>query len=126
MAADEAPPAAIMIELAPEPEAIFTQDNEVAPDLVSAELSVPAEEILMPEETSLTEITEQIEPESGEEEVEPIEEDAVILPDGDVPLPVARPKPPEPKKEVVRKGKLLAGDVPVALAGGDEGENPLG
>jgi periplasmic protein TonB len=108
LAAEDAPPAAIMIELAPEPEAVFTEANEIAPDLETAETSMPTEEALAPEEPAPTDITDEIEPEPVEEaeetvpdepveEVsEPIEEASVVLPDAvEVPLPAVRPKPPK-------------------------------
>lgn len=115
VAADDAPPAAIMIEFAEEAEAINTEENEITPDEQSAEASAPAEQVESPEEAPPEEVVEtppepveqevtEAEPEEPiEEEIveeidEPIEEDVVQLPDVDVPLPTARPKPPEPRK----------------------------
>lgn len=134
MPADEAPPAAVMIELAPEPEALFTEANEVAPDQQTAEASTPAEEVETPRETLPEEVAEQVKPEPVEEaaqaepqpaepvrevaeaepeepqppeeeveEVEPVEEEVAAIPDAEVPIPIARPKPPEDKKPEQRK-----------------------
>ncbi len=119
MAAEDAPPAAIMIELAPEPEAVFTEANEIAPDLQTTESSAPADDAPTPEDDPVEEDAEDIEPEPVEEmaqadpedqpetvdeEVVPIEDNAVTLPDAvDVPLPVSRPTQPEPKQDVARR-----------------------
>ena len=113
MVAEGFPPAAIMIELAPEPEAVFTEANEIAPDLQTTDAGAPDDVAPMPEEALVEEVTEEIEPEPDEEvahadpvegpqaveqEIEPVEEDAVTLPDTiDVPLPVFRPRPLVPK-----------------------------
>lgn len=125
--ADDAPPVAIMIELAPEPEALFTETNEIAPDTETAAPSPAVEEATSaPEEAPPEEVAEPVEPDPADmmaqaapEEPEPelpevaeIDDasdrhDDLILPDGvDVPLPVSRPAPPQPKapmKEAARK-----------------------
>lgn len=99
VAADDMPPAAIMIELAEMPEAQVTEENEVSPDQETADASAPAENVEEPIE----------EPEQPEEiaEQEPVEDEAVEelvqLDKVEVPLPIARPKPPEPEKKIVRK-----------------------
>lgn len=99
-AADDMPPAAIMIELAEMPEAQVTEENEISPDQQTADASAPAEKVEEPVEE---------EPEQPEEtaEQEPVEDEAaeevVRLDKVEVPLPSARPKPPEPEKKVVRK-----------------------
>lgn len=120
MAADNEPPAAIMIELAPEPEAVFTEANEVAPDQETAVASAPAEEVPTEEKTPPEELVQEIteaEPEPVEEvtglkaeELEPVEEEPdpaeqelAMIPDAEVPLPVFRPKPPVPKKEIIKE-----------------------
>ena len=119
MVAEDSPPAAIMIELAPEPEAVFTEANEIAPDLQTTESSAPADEAPTPEEAPVEEVAEEIEPdpveqvaqadpverrEAVEEAVAPVEEDAVALPDAvDVPLPIVRAKPPEAKTAVSKR-----------------------
>lgn len=110
--ADDTPPAAIMIEMAPIPEAVFTEANEVAPDLETAELSLPSEEALTPEETPVAEAAEPVElepaknaiepdPEAAqtveEEVVTPVEQELAALPDTEVPLPTAR-SPSQEKK----------------------------
>lgn len=106
VAADDAPPAAIMIELADEPEAVNTEENEISEQMEDAEAAAPAEQVEAPETPPEEVVEEQVEPEPVEEEVvedEPVEQDMVQLPDAEVPLPVARPKPPEPKREMVKR-----------------------
>lgn len=126
-AADSAPPPAIMIELAPEPEAAVTEKTEISPDQeVAAEISPnmaepvdePTPEELQPVEEQ---VVEAIQPEEiVEETVEPVEEVAEVEPVDDViepvedetvaeleniavPLPAPRPKPPE--RRVVEETK---------------------
>lgn len=125
--ADDAPPAAIMIELAPEPEAIFTETDEIAPDTETTAPSPAVEQVTnTPEEAPPEAVAEPVEPDPADttpqatpEEPEPerrelaeIDDmsdrhDDLILPDGvEVPLPVSRPPPPKPKtpmKEAARK-----------------------
>lgn len=101
VAADDMPPAAIMIELAEMPEAQATEENEVSPDQETADASAPAENVEEP-------IEEPEQPEEiAEQEPEPVEdeqtEELVQLDKIEVPLPIARPKPPEPEKKIVRK-----------------------
>lgn len=108
VAADDTPPAAIMIELAPEPEAVNTEENEISEAVEDAEASAPAEQIEAEDTPPDEVVEEQVEPEPVEEEVveqedEPVEQEMVQLPDAEVPLPTARPKPPEPRREVVRR-----------------------
>lgn len=103
VAADDAPPAAIMIELADEPEAVNTEENEISEQMEDAEAAAPAEQVEAPETPPEEVVEEQVEPEPVEEEV--VEQDMVQLPDAEVPLPTARPKPPEPKREVVKRAK---------------------
>ena len=50
VAADDMPPAAIMIELAEMPEAQVTEENEVSPDQETADASAPAENVEEPKE----------------------------------------------------------------------------
>lgn len=99
--ADNAPPPAIMIEMAAEPEAINTEENNIAEQTqdsaeVKSDTTEPVEE---PEE-----MVEKITPEP---EAEPIEQEIVQQLDNvEVPIPVFRPKiedkkpveKPEPKK----------------------------
>lgn len=104
VAADDVPSAAIMIEFADEAEAVNIEMNDVTPDQQSAAAVEPVEG---PEEVPPEEIIETppdpAEPEFKlEDEAGPVEEIAT-LPDAEVPLPIFRPKPPEPKKEVVRR-----------------------
>ncbi|MEL4376740.1 energy transducer TonB [Brucella cytisi] len=101
VAADDMPPAAIMIELTEMPEAQVTKENEVSPDPETADASAPAENV---EEA----IEEPEQPEEiAEQEPKPVEDEAVEelvqLDKVEIPLPIARPKPPEPENKIVRK-----------------------
>ena len=101
MAADDTPPAAIMIELAETPEATETEENEISPDEVMSDASAAAEKVEEPvDEPVLEQEMVQDEPEPVEEEPR---EEIAQLDKVEVPLPVAKPKPPEPKKEIVKK-----------------------
>ncbi len=101
IAADDTPPAAIMIELAETPEATETEENEISPDEVMSDASAAAEKVEEPvDEPVLEQEVVQDEPEPVEEEPR---EEIVQLEKVEVPLPVAKPKPPEPKKEIVKK-----------------------
>ena len=100
IAADNAPPAAIMIELAETPEAIETEENEITPDEVMLDASAAAEKVEEPvDEPEVEQEVVQDEPEPVEEEQQ---EELTQLDKVEVPLPVAKPKPPEPKKEIVK------------------------
>ncbi|WP_421566604.1 energy transducer TonB [Ochrobactrum sp. EDr1-4] len=107
LAADNTPPAAIMIELADTPEAAMTEENEISPDQETSDASAPAEKVEEPiDEPEL----EPVEPEVVQDEPELVEQEEpeqelTQLENVQVPLPVAKPKPPEPKKEIVRKEK---------------------
>jgi len=101
IAADDTPPAAIMIELAETPEATETEENEISPDEVMSDASAAAEKVEEPvDEPVLEQEVVQDEPEPVEEEPR---EEIVQLEKVEVPLPVAKPKPPDPKKEIVKK-----------------------
>jgi len=101
IAADDTPPAAIMIELAETPEATETEENEISPDEVMSDASAAAEKVEEPvDEPVLEQEVVQDEPEPAEEEPR---EEIAQLDKVEVPLPVAKPKPPEPKKEIVKK-----------------------
>lgn len=101
IAADDTPPAAIMIELAETPEATETEENEISPDEVMSDASAAVEKVEEPvDEPVLEQEVVQDEPEPVEEEPR---EEIVQLDKVEVPLPVAKPKPPEPKKEIVKK-----------------------
>ncbi|MCB1466738.1 MAG: energy transducer TonB [Rhizobiaceae bacterium] len=109
-AADDAPPAEIMIDLAPEPEAIETEISEQMQD---AEERAPAKDVAAPEEPEpIEDVAEEVSdpepvPEPVEdkvvEEEDPLEETVALLPDAAVPLP--RPTPPAPKRVVTKKPK---------------------
>lgn len=101
IAADDTPPAAIMIELAETPEATETEENEISPDEVMSDASAAAQKVEEPvDEPVLEQEVVQDEPEPVEEEPR---EEIARLDKVEVPLPVAKPKPPEPKKEIVKK-----------------------
>jgi TonB family C-terminal domain len=131
LAADTAPPAAIMIELAAEAQAIETDENQIVPDQVDAEeiktatVEPPKEPIVEPPpeptpeplpepEPEPVEKVEELPPEPIEqpepapeeivEEVDPIEEMALAqLENVEVPLPMTRPPVPEKPKEKPKK-----------------------
>ncbi len=122
--ADSAPPAAIMIELAPEPEAVNTEEEQVSPDVTDAEkveseqtepvekVQEESEPIPDPVEPPPEEVVEQEppppEPEIAEplpepppepiEEPDPLEQQmTAALENVEVPLPIVRPPPPPPE-----------------------------
>lgn len=119
---DSGPPPAIMIELAPEPEAVLTDETEVSTEQVDAEevktasseplpepVEAPPVQPLpepIPEPEPEPEVTEQIvepppvvEPEPIEE-VDPVEELVMAqLENVEVPIPMVRPPRPDPKIE---------------------------
>lgn len=125
---DSGPPPAIMIEMAPEPEAVLTEETEVSTDQVDAEevktasseplpepvepppvqpLPEPVPEPLPEPETELTEQVVEpppiVEPEplpEPIEEIDPVEELVMAqLENVEVPIPMVRPPKPEPKVE---------------------------
>jgi len=100
LAADNAPPAALMIELADMPEAAMIEENENSPDQETADASAPVEKVEEPVDEPEQEAV-QAEPEPLEQEE--LEEELTQLDKVEVPLPAAKPKPPEPKKEIVQK-----------------------
>lgn len=121
--ASDSPPPAIMIELAPTPEAIETEDTNVAPDKTVSEavqsqtmepVKDPTPEITpepvkeieeeTPEEAVKPETTPVIEPDKKVEEVDPVEDQIMAQLDNvEVPIPVFRPKPPVKKKVETEK-----------------------
>lgn len=102
--ADDTPPAAIMIELAETPEAMTTEENEISPDQETADASAPAEKVEEPvDEPEIVEEIAQQEPAPVEPVEEQQEEELAQLEKVEVPLPIAKPKPPEPKKEIEKK-----------------------
>lgn len=112
-AAESAPPAAIMIEMAAIPEAAQTEENQITPDLMESEdvksdTAEPVEEPPPPEPEPEPEPVVQELPEP------PPPEPMAELENVEVPLPVLRPLPeetkpeekkPEPVKKVVRQQK---------------------
>lgn len=94
--ADSGPPPAIMIELAPEPEAVNTEENEISTEQVDAEEVKTATSEPLPE--PIPEPVEQPLPEPPPPEPEPQPEVAEALPE---PPPVVEPEPlPEPEPEI--------------------------
>lgn len=92
--ADSGPPPAIMIELAPEPEAVITEETEVSTDQVDSEEVKTATSEPLPE--PVAEPVEQPLPEPPPPE--PVPEIAEALPE---PPPIIEPEPlPEPSPEV--------------------------
>lgn len=94
--ADSGPPPAIMIELAPEPEAVNTEENEISTEQVDAEEVKTATSEPLPE--PIPEPVEQPLPEPPPPDPEPEPEVAEALPE---PPPVVEPEPlPEPEPEI--------------------------
>lgn len=132
VAEDAAPPAAIMIELAPEPVAEVTEEEQIVPDQVDAEEiktashepvpepveEPPPEPVLQPvPEPPVEEVVEQVPepmveppplppeplPEPAEE-IDPVEQMVMAqLENVAVPIPVMRPPPPKPVEEKPKK-----------------------
>ena len=94
--ADSGPPPAIMIELAPEPEAVITEENEISTEQVDSEEVKTATSEPLPE--PIPEPVEQPLPEPPPPEPEPEPEVAEALPE---PAPLIEPEPlPEPVPEI--------------------------
>lgn len=130
--ADSGPPPAIMIELAPEPEAVITEENEISTEQVDAEEVKTATSEPLPEPIpepveqplpeppppepepevaeALPEPPPMIEPEPLPElppEIDPIEQMVMAeLENVEVPIPMMRP--PVPKPEVQKKKEPAA------------------
>lgn len=132
VAKDAAPPAAIMIELAPEPVAEVTEEEQIVPDQVDAEEIKTASHEPVPEpveepppepmpqpvpEPPVEEVVEQVPDPVVEppplppeplpepvEEIDPIEQMVMAqLENVAVPIPVMRPPPPKPIEEKQKK-----------------------
>ncbi len=132
MAEDAAPPAAIMIELASEPVAEVTEEEQIVPDPVDAEEIKTASHEPVPEpveepppepmpqpvpEPPVEEVVEQVPEPVVEppplppeplpepvEEIDPIEQMVMAqLENVAVPIPVVRPPPPKPAEEKPKK-----------------------
>lgn len=115
--ADDAPPAAIMIELADIAEALDTAMDEITPDLEDADASMPAEMVeardepepetepeLVEEADVVPDEAEPVEEEIVEEEIDRLEREiAERLDNVVVPIPVARPDPPPVRRQEVRR-----------------------
>lgn len=102
-AADMGPPAAIMIELAAEPEAANTEEDQVAEDQLDAEevASKQLEPVETPPEPTPEPPPEPVEEPPPEEVVEPVEPEPepVQPPEPEIAEPLPEP-PPEPVEEV--------------------------
>ncbi|MGU3495738.1 TonB family protein [Xanthobacteraceae bacterium A53D] len=106
VASDDQPPAAIMIDLSDTPEATATEETEITPDVADTEASQAAQEMKgadapVPEQTTeaaeeVTEVAEVVEPDVTEAPLP-------VVPQSEVPLPVAKPKPPERERPQERK-----------------------
>ncbi|MCJ9674819.1 MULTISPECIES: cell envelope integrity protein TolA [unclassified Neorhizobium] len=104
--ADNAPPAAIMIELAPEPEAANTEEEQISPDMQEQEqvMSEQAEPVEEPQPEPVEQPRPEPTPEPVAEPVEqpvepPLQEVAEPVEPEPVQPPVAEP-PPEPIEEI--------------------------
>jgi protein TonB len=88
--ADSAPPSAIMIELAPEPQAVNTEEEQISPDMADVEKV----------ESEQTEPVEEAQPEPTPEPVpDPVEPPPEVTETPEPPPPeqvVEEPTPPEP------------------------------
>ena len=100
-AADMGPPAAIMIELAAEPEAVNTEEDQVSQETVSSEevVSQEVEPVEAPPEPTPEPLPEPVEEPPSEEVVEPLEPEPVQPPEPEIAEPLPEP-PPEPVEEV--------------------------
>lgn len=104
--ADNAPPAAIMIELAPEPEAANTEEEQISPDMQEQEqvMSEQAEPVEEPQPEPVEQPRPEPTPEPVAEPVEqpvepPLQEVAEPVEPEPVQPPVVEP-PPEPIEEI--------------------------
>ncbi len=116
-AADNSPPPAIMIELAETPEATQTGETDISQEVRDSAQSAPSEKAdepldePSPEKPVEEQPSEPAKPEEVKEHEKPapvieqksVEEKTPLLENVAVPLPAIRPKPPAPKKVVVRK-----------------------
>lgn len=104
--ADQGPPAAIMIELAAEPEAVNTEEDQVAEDMTDSQ-EIVSKQMDPVEEPPPEPTPEPVEPPPPEEIVEPVEPE----PEPVEPEPVEQPEPepeitetiPEPPPEPVEE-----------------------
>jgi len=99
VAADSAPPAAIMVEVASAAEAIQTEKDEINPDHTSVDESSPLEKQQQEEKPQKQEV-EEIKPETAEPaEDEEVKDQSVVLEKAEVQLPPPRPKPEKTSRE---------------------------
>ena len=98
-AADQGPPAAIMIELAALPEAANTEEDEVSEEQVNSEEIVSKQAEPLPEPIPEP-LPEPVEPPPPEEVVEPVEPDPVEPPPVEEPEIVEETPEPPPEPEV--------------------------
>ncbi len=99
VAADNAPPPAIMIEFADTPEATQTEETDISQNMQDSAQSAPSEKVDAPLDETPPE------PEKSEPVIEekPAEEETPTLQNVEVPLPVSKPKPAMPKKEIKKE-----------------------
>jgi periplasmic protein TonB len=112
IAADNAPPAAIMIEIADTPEALMTEKSEIAPDQSSAEQAVAhleqkADE-KVPEQVVEPEVTRPLEEKAIEEKIAPLEK-------VEVPLPAVQPEKEKPKEKPKPRKQQASAEAKAAL-----------
>jgi protein TonB len=102
LAADNSPPPAIMIELAETPEATETEQTDISEQMQDSAPSTQSETVNEPPDETLP--AEKIEEQPPEpDEPEPAEDEMPLLENVEAPLPAAKPKPPAPRKQIVRK-----------------------
>lgn len=109
--ADTAPPPAIMIEFAAEPEAVNTEMNEISEQVQDSleqksDVTEPVEEPQEPvEEPEVAEAEpEPLEPQPQPEETDPVQEEVLVALDKvEVPIPLLRPPPPVAEKPKPKK-----------------------
>ncbi|MCA6110816.1 energy transducer TonB family protein [Bradyrhizobium cenepequi] len=104
VAADNSPPAAIMIEFAAVPEAIQATRDEITPDQKSAEESVPRKEQRGEERPPEQTAEPATRPEQPAEHQE-IKEKTAVLDRAEVQLPTEQPKPKQKQRQETKKQK---------------------
>ncbi|WP_020186158.1 energy transducer TonB [Methylopila sp. 73B] len=100
-----APPPTIMIDLAPEPEAVATEETEISPDREVSEQSEAAEALEAPQDTPETPVETVAEAEPETAAPEPTRDEVVpAVEKVELPLPpLERPRPQKPRVESKRE-----------------------
>lgn len=96
--AEPGPPAAIMIELAAEPEAANTEEDQIATEEVDSE-EVASRQLEPVEEPPAEPLPDPVEPPPPEEVAEPIEPEPEPEPEPEITKTIPQP-PPEPVEEI--------------------------